>query len=66
MSLEKQNQYLDYLVDTSFQGVNELFVLLFENNDSRKAHRGYFLPETTRLLLWSMEKTILISCLKMI
>ena len=29
---QAQNQYLDYLTDPSFQGVNGLFVLLFENN----------------------------------
>ena len=26
------NQYLDYLIDQSFQGVNKLFVISFENN----------------------------------
>ena len=29
---QAQNQYLDYLIDPSFQGVKGLFVLLFENN----------------------------------
>ena len=43
VSTERQNQYLDYLVDPRFQGVNWLFVLLFENNDNRKARSGYFL-----------------------
>ena len=43
MSKEIQNQYLDYLVDPRFQGVNLLFALLFENNDNRKARSGYFL-----------------------
>ena len=28
---ERQNQYLDYLIDPSFQGINRLFVLLFED-----------------------------------
>ena len=27
-----QNQYLDYSFDSRFQGVNNLFVLLYENN----------------------------------
>ena len=45
MSLERQNQYLDYLVDPSFQVVNRLFVLSFENNEYRTTHRGYFLPK---------------------
>ena len=32
ISVQAQNQYLDYLVDPSFQGVNRLFVLSFGNN----------------------------------
>ena len=32
VTTERQNQYLDYLSDPSFQGINILFVLLFENN----------------------------------
>ena len=31
MSTERQNQYLDYLTDPSFQGVNRLFALPFKN-----------------------------------
>ena len=30
-----QNQYLNHLVDPSFQGVNKLFVLSFENENGR-------------------------------
>ena len=30
-STEGQNQYIDYLIDTSFQEVNRLFVLSFED-----------------------------------
>ena len=29
---ENRNQYLDYLIDPSFQGINIIFVLFFENN----------------------------------
>ena len=29
VSIERQNQYLDYFVDPSFQGVSKLLVLLF-------------------------------------
>ena len=36
VSTERQNQYLDLLIETSFQGVNRLFVLLFENEEDRK------------------------------
>ena len=42
---EKQNRYLDFLVDPSFQAVNRLFVLSFENEDDRKVHTGYYLPK---------------------
>ena len=34
-STEKQNQYLDYLTDARFQGVNRLFVLSFEDEAQR-------------------------------
>ena len=32
VSTERPNQHLDYLIDPSFQEVNRLFVLLFEDN----------------------------------
>ena len=43
VSTERQTQYLDYLIDPSFQGAIKAFVLLFENNDDRTAYTGYFL-----------------------
>ena len=27
--MQQQNRYLDYLIDSSFQGINRLFVLCF-------------------------------------
>ena len=36
---------MDYLIDPSFQGVNRLFVLLFENENDREAHTRYYLPK---------------------
>ena len=42
--LSTQNQYLDYLIDPSFQGVKRLFILPFEKNAFRTGHGGYFLP----------------------
>ena len=45
VSTEGLNQYLDFLIDPSFQGVNRLFVLLFENEVDRKVHTGYYLPK---------------------
>ena len=41
---QAQNPYSDYLIGPSFQGVNKVFVLLFENNDSRTGHTVYFIP----------------------
>ena len=46
VSSERQNQHLDFLIDPSFQGVSRLFVLLFESEDNRKVHTGYYLPKT--------------------
>ena len=39
-----QNPNLNHLVEPSFQGVNRLFVLAFENDDQRTSHSGYYLP----------------------
>ena len=39
-----QNPNLNYLVEPSFQGVNRLFVLAFENDVRRILHTGYYLP----------------------
>ena len=43
VSTEGVNQFLDFLIDTSFQGVNRLFVLSFENEGDRKLHTEYYL-----------------------
>ena len=39
-----QNPNLNHLVEPSFQGVNRLFVLAFEDDDNRTAHDCYYLP----------------------
>ena len=39
-----QNPNLNHLVEPSFQGVNRLFVLAFENDTQRTSHSGYCLP----------------------
>ena len=39
-----QNPTLNHLVELSFQGVNRLFVLAFENDTQRTSHSGYYLP----------------------
>ena len=41
----EQNQYLNHLIDTSFQGVNRLFELSFENENGRTSNSGYYLPK---------------------
>ena len=38
------NPNLNHLVEPSFQGVNRLFVLAFENDDQRTSTNGYYLP----------------------
>ena len=44
VSTERQNQYLDFLIDPSFHGVNRLSVL-FEIEDDRKVNTQYYLPK---------------------
>ena len=39
-----RNQNLNYLVEPSFQGVNILFVLAFENDEQRKSNKRYYIP----------------------
>ena len=39
-----QNRNLNYLVESSIQGVNGLFVLVFEDDAQRPSHSNYFLP----------------------
>ena len=39
------NQYLGFLTDPSFQEVNRLFVLSFENEDDRKVSIRYYHPK---------------------
>ena len=39
-----QNPDLNHLVEPSFQEVNRLFVLVFENDAQRTSHSGYYLP----------------------
>ena len=39
-----QNPNLIHLVEPSFEGVNRLFVLAFENDAQRTSSKGYYLP----------------------
>ena len=40
-----QNRYLNYLIKPSFQGVNRLFVLAFENENGRTSQSTYYLTK---------------------
>ena len=40
-----QNPNLNYLIEPSFQGVNRLFVLAFENDYQIVCNKGYYLPD---------------------
>ena len=42
--LLRRNPNLNHLVEPSFQGVNSLFVLAFENNTQRTSNKRYYLP----------------------
>ena len=42
--LLEQNPNLNHLAEPSFQGVNILFVLAFENDNDRTSTNGYYLP----------------------
>ena len=37
------HRYLNYLINPSFQGVNRLFVLPFENENDRVSYTTYYL-----------------------
>ena len=39
-----QNPFLNHLIEPSFQGVNRLFVLAFENDTQRTSAKSYYLP----------------------
>ena len=42
--LTRRNPNLNHLVERSFQGVNRLFVLAFENDDDRTDHEKSYVP----------------------
>ena len=39
-----QNTNLNHSIEPSFQGVNKIFVLAFENDTQRTSHTGSYLP----------------------
>ena len=42
--LLRRNANLNHLIEPSFQGVNRLFILVFENDTQRTSHSNYYLP----------------------
>ena len=44
LELLAQNPNLNHLVEPSFQGINRLFVLAFENDTQRISSKRYYLP----------------------
>ena len=44
VTIQAPRPYLDCLIDPSFQWVNRIFVLSFENSTDRTVHTTYFLP----------------------
>ena len=43
-ALLAQNSNLNHLIEPSFQGVNTLFVLAFENDAQRTSNKRYYIP----------------------
>ena len=41
---QAQNRYLDLLIHPSFQEVNRLFVLSFENEEDQESYKKRYLP----------------------
>ena len=39
-----KNANLNHLIEPSFQGVNRLFVLAFENDEQRTSNKRYYIP----------------------
>ena len=42
-TVQEQNRYLDFFIDPSFQGVNIIFVLSFENNGGRTSYTRHYI-----------------------
>ena len=39
-----RNQNLNHLIEPTFQGINRLFVLAFENDDQKISNKRYYIP----------------------
>ena len=58
LSIQAQNQYLDFLVDPSFQGVNRLFVLSFGNNAHWASYKQFSANCNKRLQCYDWWKKL--------
>ena len=45
MTNQTKTNYLNYLIDPTFNKVNRLFVLLFENEEDRTSFSKYYVPK---------------------
>ena len=45
ITVQERNRYLHYLIDSSFQCVNRIFVLSFEKNTDGACYKRYYLPQ---------------------
>ena len=41
--MQKKPQYFDFLINPSFQGMNRLFVLSFENENHERSYKRYYI-----------------------
>ena len=44
LSVRAKSSYLNFLISPRFQGINQLFVLLFENKKDRRVYIKYYFP----------------------
>ena len=44
LSVQAKSSYLNFLISPRFQGINQLFVLLFENKKDRRVYIKYYFP----------------------
>ena len=60
VSTERINQFLDFLVDPSLQGVIRLFVLSFENEEQRTSDKQYYFTasEVTNINVMINEQNV--------
>ena len=58
-----QNANLNHLIEPSFQGINRLFVLAFENDAQRTSNKRYYIPniEIKDYNVMIIEKTFIIN-----